>query len=83
MCVYVCVCVCVHMSVCMSVGFAGGHQSEPAAAQIAVRAHQVPGQDIQRLAHRHSSAGIPCRAVPTRELPPQHCNQSITTSAMT
>jgi len=67
----------------MSVGFAGGHQFEPAAAQVAVRAHQVPGQDVQCLAHCHSSVGIPCRAVPTRELPPQHCNQSVMSDAMT
>ncbi len=52
---------------CVSVGFARGHQSEPATAQAAFRAHQVPGQNLQRMAHCHSSAGIPCRAVPTRE----------------
>lgn len=46
------------------VGSAGGNQSESAAAEAALRADQVPGQDLQCLAHCHPPAGVPCRPLP-------------------
>lgn len=57
---------CLHMLCCIA-GFARGHQSESASAQAAFRIHQVPGQDLQRLAHCHSPAGVTCCSVSPRE----------------
>lgn len=50
----------------VNTGFTGRYQSESATAETAVRAHQVPGQNLQCLAHRHSSSRVPCRPLPTR-----------------
>ena len=45
-------------------GAAGGYLALAAAAQDPVRAHQVPRQNLQRVAHRHRAPGEPRRAVP-------------------
>lgn len=45
-------------------GDAGRHCREPASAQDPARAHQVPGQDVQRVAHCHPAAGEPRGHVP-------------------
>lgn len=54
-----------YMKCAANTGSVGRHQSESAAAQAAVRADQVPGQNLQCLAYCHSSPGVACRPLPT------------------
>lgn len=45
-------------------GPVGGHLIEPAAAQDPLRAHQIPWEDLQCLAHCHPPAGVARHALP-------------------